>query len=51
VDAGTPGSSERHRSTCMAPHPLGTLTFTNCRVPADDVIGEPGKDACRAGDR
>jgi alkylation response protein AidB-like acyl-CoA dehydrogenase len=27
----------------MAPHPLGTLTFTSCRVPADAVIGEPGK--------
>jgi alkylation response protein AidB-like acyl-CoA dehydrogenase len=27
----------------MAPHPLGTLTFTDCRVPADAIVGEPGK--------
>jgi alkylation response protein AidB-like acyl-CoA dehydrogenase len=27
----------------MAPHPLGTLTFTECRVPADQIVGEPGK--------
>ncbi len=27
----------------IAPHPLGTLTFNDCRVPADAVVGEPGK--------
>ena len=27
----------------MAPHPLGTLTFTDCRVPLDRIVGEPGK--------
>jgi acyl-CoA dehydrogenase len=27
----------------MAPHPLGTLTFKECRVAADQIVGEPGK--------
>ena len=27
----------------IAPHPLGTLRFTNCRVPTSAVVGEPGK--------
>jgi len=43
VDAGTPGLDVSKLIDVMAPHPLGTLTFTNCRVPADAVIGEPGK--------
>jgi acyl-CoA dehydrogenase len=43
VDAGTPGLAVSRPIEVMAPHPLGTLTFTDCRVPADAVIGEPGK--------
>jgi acyl-CoA dehydrogenase len=43
VDAGTPGLEVSKMIDVIAPHPLGTLTFTNCRVPADAVIGEPGK--------
>jgi alkylation response protein AidB-like acyl-CoA dehydrogenase len=43
VDAGAPGLDVSGLIDVMAPHPLGTLTFTNCRVPADAVIGEPGK--------
>ena len=27
----------------IAPHPLGTVTLSNCRVGADAVVGEPGK--------
>ena len=27
----------------IAPHPLGTLTFTGCRVPHSALIGEPGQ--------
>ena len=26
-----------------APHPLGEITFTDCFVPADAVLGEPGQ--------
>ena len=43
VDAGTPGLSVGPTIDVMAPHPLGTLTFTGCRVPADAIVGEPGK--------
>ena len=43
VDAGTPGLTVSAPIDVIAPHPLGTLTFTNCRVPAEAVIGEPGK--------
>jgi acyl-CoA dehydrogenase len=27
----------------MAPHPLGTLRFSGCRVPADALLGAPGE--------
>ena len=27
----------------MAPHPLGTLTFTDCRVDAGQIVGDAGK--------
>jgi acyl-CoA dehydrogenase len=43
VDTGTPGFEVSETIDVIAPHPLGTITFTNCRVPAGHVIGEPGK--------
>ena len=43
VDAGTAGLTIGPMIDVMAPHPLGTLTFTGCRVPADQIVGEPGK--------
>lgn len=43
VDAATPGLAVSRTIDVLAPHPLGTLTFTNCRVPADAIVGEPGK--------
>jgi alkylation response protein AidB-like acyl-CoA dehydrogenase len=43
VEAGTPGLEISRMIDVMAPHPLGTLTFRNCRVPIDAVIGEPGR--------
>ena len=43
VDAGTPGLTVTDRIEVTAPHPLGTLTFRECRVPADAVVGEPDK--------
>jgi alkylation response protein AidB-like acyl-CoA dehydrogenase len=43
VDADTPGLTVGPAIDVMAPHPLGTLTFAGCRVPADRVVGEPGK--------
>ncbi len=43
VDADTKGLSVSNRIDVIAPHPLGTLKFENCRVNASNVIGEAGK--------
>jgi len=31
------------RLQTLAPHPLATLRFSNCRIPRDNIIGEPGQ--------
>src|SRR3954447_5824041 len=43
VEAGNPGLRVSERIDVLAPHPLGTITFQECRVPQDALIGEPGK--------
>jgi len=43
VDADTPGLEVSERIDITAPHPLGTLVFNNCRIPAERMIGESGK--------
>lgn len=43
VDADAPGLAVTETIDVMAPHPLGTIAFTGCRVPADRVVGEPGR--------
>lgn len=43
VEPNDPGFSVSKRIDTIAPHPLGTLQFDNCRVPADRVVGEPGR--------
>jgi alkylation response protein AidB-like acyl-CoA dehydrogenase len=43
VDADTPGLDVTRAIDVMAPHPLGTVRFTDCRVPDDVIVGEPGK--------
>ena len=43
VDADTPGLRVSERIVVNAPHPLGTLAFDGCRVPARAAVGEPGK--------
>ena len=43
VDADTPGLSIAERSEVIAPHPLATLRFTDCRVPLSQRIGAPGE--------
>lgn len=42
VDASTPGLDPSERIDVIAPHPLGTLRFANCRVPGDALLGQPG---------
>jgi acyl-CoA dehydrogenase len=43
VEPGDPGFSVSARIPTIAPHPLGTLRFDGCRVPADRVVGDPAK--------
>ncbi len=43
VDADAPGLSIAERIQVIAPHPLATLRFEGCRVPADHVLGRPGE--------
>jgi acyl-CoA dehydrogenase len=43
VDADNPGLRVSERIVVNAPHPLGTIDLTDCRVPATSVVGEPGK--------
>jgi alkylation response protein AidB-like acyl-CoA dehydrogenase len=43
VDAATPGLEIAERINVIAPHPLARLRFTNCRIPAANMIGEPAQ--------
>lgn len=43
VDAGTAGLEVGPPIELMAPHPLAPVSFRNCRVPAGNVVGEPGR--------
>jgi acyl-CoA dehydrogenase len=43
VDADAPGLSIAERIQTIAPHPLATLAFRNCRVPASHLLGKPGE--------
>jgi len=43
VDATTPGFSISERINLMAPHPLGTLRFDNCRIPLSQRVGGAGE--------
>jgi acyl-CoA dehydrogenase len=43
VDANTPGLDIAERIDVIAPHPLATLQFTNCRVPLGQRVGNAGE--------
>jgi acyl-CoA dehydrogenase len=43
VDADTPGLDASERIDVIAPHPLGTLRLTRCRVPGDRLLGVAGE--------
>jgi acyl-CoA dehydrogenase len=43
VDAQTPGFSIAKRIDVIAPHPLATISFTGCRVPAAQRLGPEGE--------
>jgi acyl-CoA dehydrogenase len=42
VSARMPGFSVSEKTEMIAPHPIGELEFKNCRVPAEDMIGNQG---------
>ena len=42
VPAGTPGLKISERTPVIAAHPLGSLSFTGCRIPGDCMLGSPG---------
>ncbi len=43
VDADAKGLAVSERIPVIAPHPLGTLRFENCRVPVANLLGAPGE--------
>ena len=43
VPANTTGLTITERQHTIAPHPLATLNFTDCRIPASALIGTPGQ--------
>lgn len=43
LPAGLPGLKVAERLQVIAPHPLATLRFTDCRVPASAMLGNPGQ--------
>ena len=42
VDSDAPGLEARERIDLIAPHPMAKLTFNNCRVHKNHLVGEPG---------
>ncbi len=42
VDADTPGFSISRRIDVISPHPLATLSFEGCRIPASHLLGTEG---------
>ncbi|MFD1795175.1 acyl-CoA dehydrogenase [Paracoccus aurantiacus] len=43
LPAGLPGFEIAERLETIAPHPLATLRFTDCRIPASAMVGQPGQ--------
>jgi len=43
VDAATRGLEVTERIEVIAPHPLATLKFENCRVPRSQLLGQSGQ--------
>lgn len=43
VEAGRPGLTIAERIEVIAPHPLATLVFDDCRIPDENLLGNPGQ--------
>ncbi len=48
VDADSAGLAVTERIRVIAPHPLATIEFTDMVVPADSLLGEPGRGFSQA---
>jgi acyl-CoA dehydrogenase len=42
VGAKMPGVRVVERTSLIAPHPIGEIAFNECRVPAEDMVGDEG---------
>lgn len=42
VSSKMPGFRVIERTSLIAPHPIGEIAFNECRVPAEDMVGEEG---------
>ncbi len=42
VHADTPGFAIGEKIVITEPHPMASVSFTNCRIPATQMIGRPG---------
>lgn len=42
VGSKMPGFSVVERTELLAPHPIGEIAFNECRVPAEDMVGNEG---------
>jgi len=42
VGSKMPGFRVVERTSLIAPHPIGEIAFSDCRVPAEDMVGEEG---------
>ena len=43
LDADTEGLEITERIEVIAPHPLATITFTNCKIPKEKLLGNAGE--------
>jgi len=43
LSADTPGLEVSERIDIISPHPMGSLVFKNCRIPASQMLGGPGQ--------
>jgi len=43
VDSGTPGFVIAERVELIAPHPMASVVFQDCRIPSTQRIGDPGQ--------
>lgn len=43
VEGDTPGLNLKETIECTAPHPLGTISLLECRIPAGNLIGQSGR--------